>query len=157
MHKVTGQAGGIVWTIGTYSDLNDAMEAHEAAWINYQQACHIIKHRPPIKVCLLDDSGRVLHTRVSSRPKRAETGPDMVPVVAMGIPALAKVTYYAPAAAGYYPVGNMRANEPAEPAEVEVELYDRKGYRAKWLEDNMTEDQYLEVEQQVLGFLEGRK
>ena len=78
----------------------------------------------------------------------------MVPVVAMGIPALAKVTHYSPAVAGYYPVGNMRANEPAEPAEVEVELYDRKGYRATWLEAKMSEDQYLEVEQQVFRFLE---
>ena len=157
MHKVTGQSGGIVWPIGAYSDPEAALEAHEAAWFHYQQACHVVRCHPPITLRLIDPSGKVVHTRTASPPSRAERGPGMIPVVAGGIPALAKVMCYYPGRPAYRPVGNMRAAEPEEPAEVEVELYDRKGYRAKWLEDNMTEDQYLLLNLQVLSYLEGRE
>lgn len=63
-------------------------------------------------------------------------------------PCLALVTEYHKSWAGTY-------WEPPEPAVVYFELYDRKGYRAVWLEDRLTEEQYEEIECLLLKELEG--
>lgn len=50
-----------------------------------------------------------------------------------GIPCQIKVTYYTP----YVPAN---FDFPAEGGEFEFEVYDRKGYRAVWLENKITEE-----------------
>jgi hypothetical protein len=72
-------------------------------------------------------------------------------ITVCGIPALAKVTSYTP----YRPMRVTGCGfgdaEPPEPEEVEFELYDRKGYRAKWLEKKLEDRQiYEDVERQIL-------
>ena len=153
MHKVTAQAGGIKWAIGTYANLDDAMDAHEKTLLHYQQACRAVRRHPPITVRVINPSGRVLHTRTASRPSRAERGPDMIPVVAAGIPALAKVMYSSPGRPAYRPMANMRG-EPEEMAEVEVALYDRKGYPAGWLVHKLSDAEWFDVQGQALAHLQ---
>ena len=75
----------------------------------------------------------------------------MLDVTVCGIPAQAKVTSYTP----YQPMRITGCGfgdaEPPEPEEVEFELYDRKGRRAKWLEKKLEDWQvYADVERQIL-------
>lgn len=69
-----------------------------------------------------------------------------------GIPCLADVTCTAP---GYPAItdGHPDNRMPAEDAEYEVELYDRKGYRAAWLEAKMTESERVFVIEEYLQSL----
>ena len=53
-----------------------------------------------------------------------------------GIPAQARIVSYTPGRAGYL-TGPVDKCYPADPAELEYELYDRKGYRAGWLESKI--------------------
>jgi len=39
---------------------------------------------------------------------------------------------------------------PAEPAEIDFEVFDRKGYPAAWLEEKMTEEDVRRIEGEVL-------
>lgn len=55
-----------------------------------------------------------------------------IPVTVQGIPALALITYYDPGCPGCS--GGMGPPLPPDPPELEYALYDRKGYRADWLE-----------------------
>lgn len=55
-----------------------------------------------------------------------------------GIPCEVKVTYYTPTVPALR-FGHPDRWMPEEPAEFEYELYDRKGYRAKWLERKVTD------------------
>lgn len=50
---------------------------------------------------------------------------------------------------------NSRGNlvdpgSPPEPAEVEFDLYDRKGYRARWLEEKATAEDYSRITDEFL-------
>jgi len=92
-----------------------------------------------------------------SKAKRIDPGDyDVERVTAAGIPALAHVTDYTPARRGA-PMRHDRncdlidPGTPDEPEDVEIELYDRKGYRARWLEDRLTADQWDDVHEQVLA------
>jgi hypothetical protein len=72
-------------------------------------------------------------------------------ITVCGIPAQAKVTSYTP----YQPMRITGCGfgdaEPPESEEVEFELYDRNGYRAKWLEKKLEDRQvYADVERQIL-------
>jgi hypothetical protein len=70
-----------------------------------------------------------------------------------GIPARADVTYFYAGSAGRY-CGPPDRCYPAEAEEVSFELYDRRGYRAQWLErklDAAGDDEYEHVTQQILN------
>lgn len=56
----------------------------------------------------------------------------MIPRDVCGIPAFIEIeSFYSGKPAKLYPIDKAY---PEEPAEMEIEIYDRKGYRAKWLE-----------------------
>ena len=57
----------------------------------------------------------------------------MIQVRVMGIPAQAEVTSYLPGEPEYR-MGHPDTWEPAGGEELEYQLFDRKGYRAEWLE-----------------------
>jgi len=65
-----------------------------------------------------------------------------------GIPCQIEVTHYEP-----YDPGNW--HEPASGGEIEVEVYDRRGYRAKWLEAKVTEADIDELYRQHTERLQG--
>ena len=54
-----------------------------------------------------------------------------------GIPCQIEVTRFYPGDPGRYS-GPIELCYPEEAPEVEFELYDRKGYRARWLEEKLT-------------------
>lgn len=64
-----------------------------------------------------------------------------------GIPCHALVTDYHKGLDGSY-------WEPPEPAEVEFKLYDRKGYRAVWLENKMTDEDLVDLEVHLIKLIE---
>jgi hypothetical protein len=55
-----------------------------------------------------------------------------------GIPCIVCVTHYEPTVAANLS-GHPDNWSPPEWGEIEFELYDRKGYRAKWLEEKLTD------------------
>lgn len=55
-----------------------------------------------------------------------------------GIPCQVAITHYEP-----YDPGNW--HEPPSGGEIEFEVYDRKGYRAAWLERKVTEDDEVRI------------
>lgn len=63
-----------------------------------------------------------------------------------GIPALAYITHYRKGSTGCY--GGAGPPLPPDPPELEYELYDRKGYKADWLERLADKDRDA-VEQQI--------
>jgi hypothetical protein len=79
----------------------------------------------------------------------------MYEVRVCGIPAKADVTYYDGGSDGRYS-GPPDRCYPAEAAEVSFNLYDRRGYRAKWLErklDAAGDDEYDYVANQILSIM----
>ena len=70
-------------------------------------------------------------------------------VRAAGIPCHALVTHYSKGWGGSY-------WEPAEAPEVYFELYDRKGYRAEWLERRLSEASYNAIEQELINCIESK-
>lgn len=82
-----------------------------------------------------------------------------IPVRVDGIPALAWVTHYRPNEPGTIgPVDSYATIAAPVAEEVEYDLYDRRGYRAAWLEEKMLHRKTEEgVTQQVLrGLKEDR-
>ena len=63
-----------------------------------------------------------------------------------GIPCKVRVTYSTP----YIPES---FNGPAEGGDFEFELLDRKGYRAKWLEAKLTDDDYWRLQDEYEQYL----
>lgn len=63
-----------------------------------------------------------------------------------GIPCKVRVTYSTP----YIPES---FNGPAEGGDFEFELLDRKGYRAKWLEAKLTDDDYWRLQDEYEDYL----
>lgn len=61
-----------------------------------------------------------------------------------GIPCIVCVTHYEPDVPANLS-GHPDTWDPPEPGEFEYELYDRKGYRAKWLEDKVREDEFFSM------------
>ena len=57
----------------------------------------------------------------------------MVEIKVFGIPAQAEITRYIPGLPGKYS-GHPDTWHPPEGEELEYQLFDRKGYRARWLE-----------------------
>ena len=55
-----------------------------------------------------------------------------------GIPCQVDVTHYEP----YRPA---TWHEPASGGEIEFDVYDRRGYRARWLERKLTEDDEVRI------------
>lgn len=73
-----------------------------------------------------------------------------------GIPALAVVRYYNPGASGtiYGEPWSFATLQAPDPEEIEYELYDRRGYRALWLEDKLRDRRVEDdVTEQVLAEL----
>lgn len=85
-------------------------------------------------------------------PKYSRIYPDSerhcYPVKVCGIPCYALVTDYHAGWEGSY-------WEPPEHSEVEFDLYDRKGYKANWLEKKMDDDERVEIEIQLIKKIEG--
>ena len=73
-----------------------------------------------------------------------------------GLPCIAKVTYYQPEekGTGYGEVFSYSQIHAPVSAEVEFEIYDRRGYRAKWIENRMTEEDYESVRSQIFECLQ---
>lgn len=84
-------------------------------------------------------------------PKYSRIYPDSerqcYPVKVRGIPCYALVTSYHEGWDGSY-------WEPPEPAEVEFDIYDRKGYRAGWLEAKMSDDERVDLEVHLIKLIE---
>ena len=57
-----------------------------------------------------------------------------------GIPCQCKVTVLAPAVPAFGFGFPWEDACPAEPAEVEIEVFDRKGYKAPWLASKLTQE-----------------
>lgn len=76
-----------------------------------------------------------------------EHEPHCYAVKVCGIPCHALVTDYHEGWDGNY-------WEPPEYAEVEFELYDRKGYRAGWLEAKMSDDERVDLEVHLIKLIE---
>lgn len=62
----------------------------------------------------------------------------MMPTTIAGIPCQVSVTHFEPYDAGSW-------DEPPSGGEIEFDVYDRKGYRAPWLERKVTEDDEVRV------------
>lgn len=65
-----------------------------------------------------------------------------------GIPCGIVVDSYTPGRPGYigkFPGAGFGDAEPPEPEEIEWHLVDRKGYRAHWLEERLTESQEQDI------------
>ena len=73
----------------------------------------------------------------------------MVEIKVFGIPAKVKITHYVPGLPGKYS-GHPDTWYPPEGEEIEYELYDRKGYRAEWLERKI---RGTEEEENLITFL----
>lgn len=73
-----------------------------------------------------------------------------------GIPCQIEVLSYDPIAHGRFG-GRPEDCYPDEGGESEWQLLDRNGYRAKWLENKMTDADREAVEQKVMDYMEGRK
>ena len=67
-----------------------------------------------------------------------------------GIPCQVDVTHYEP----YEPA---TWHEPASGGEIEFEVYDRRGYRAAWLERKVTEDDEVRIFAEWEAELQGRR
>lgn len=67
-----------------------------------------------------------------------------------GIPCIVCVTHYLPEVPAKLS-GHPDTWEPPEPGEFEFELYDRKGYRAKWLEEKVDDTNFLAIEDTYLA------
>lgn len=83
---------------------------------------------------------------------------DMIPVTVSGIPAFAEVTHYR------HDTGFDNLYKAVSDwdyygcTELEFELYDRKGYRAKWLEAKLVEpDVRIAVEVSIIKFINANK
>lgn len=71
---------------------------------------------------------------------------------ALGIPCLCEIVHYSPAMPmQVYRTGNAT---PPEPEEVELQLLDRHGYKADWLERKLTPADWAKLEQEALGQME---
>lgn len=73
--------------------------------------------------------------------------PDLETRVA-GIPCQVRVTYYQPYDPGVW-WGHPDQRTPEEGPDLEVELYDRKGYRARWLEQKLTDRDIERLRQEL--------
>ena len=81
-----------------------------------------------------------------------------IPVKAKGIPAIALVTEYIPGKSWRdynFPGSGPGDCEPPEPADIDWELYDRKGYRAVWLEEQLSDVDSDRIRDALLNELEG--
>ena len=72
-----------------------------------------------------------------------------------GIPCIVCVTHYVPDVPAKLS-GHPDTWEPPEPGELEFECYDRKGYRAKWLEEKVTPLIEAQVHEKYQGVRNGR-
>ena len=70
-----------------------------------------------------------------------------------GIPCIAEVTHYTPADPGCITAAPENC-WPPEPAEIEYEILDRKGYKAAWLERKATQQDHDEIYETILKELE---
>jgi len=66
-----------------------------------------------------------------------------------GIPCHIEVTRYDPGAPMVITGSGFGDAEPPEPEEIEWRVLDRKGYRAQWLEDKMTEQDEREIDREL--------
>lgn len=66
-----------------------------------------------------------------------------------GIPCFVCVTLYDPGTSAKL-TGHPDTWEAPDPGEFEFELFDRKGYRAKWLEEKITDSVSIAVEDAYL-------
>ena len=67
-----------------------------------------------------------------------------------GIPCQVDVTHYEP-----YDPGSW--HEPPSGGEIEVKVYDRRGYRAAWLERKLTEDDEVRIFGEYEAELQGMR
>ena len=67
-----------------------------------------------------------------------------------GIPCQVELTSYTPFWNGRR--GHIDNWLPDEPEQVEFEVFDRKGYKAPWLERKMTDADYARIEQELMEF-----
>lgn len=61
-----------------------------------------------------------------------------------GIPCQIEITYYSPGRPARLH-GPAEDCHPAEDSEFDFDVYDRKGYRAKWLENKITDEDIKRV------------
>lgn len=72
----------------------------------------------------------------------------MIETHIQGIPCKIKVTYYYAGRPMHW--GNTMADaEPEEHEEIEFEVYDRKGYKANWLENKLTETDVERIHEEI--------
>lgn len=79
-----------------------------------------------------------------------------IKVYAKGIPALAGITMYNPGLPARRGIHDKTTGalidpgDPPEPEEIEFELFDRRGFKAPWLEAKLTDDDWQDIERQLL-------
>lgn len=67
-----------------------------------------------------------------------------------GIPCICRVLHYAPELPMIITGTGFGDCEPPEYEEFEFEILDRKGYKAKWLEDKMDVDDEIRLKEEFL-------
>ena len=81
----------------------------------------------------------------------------MYPARISGIPCFVDVTSYHKGRPMRITGSGFGDADPPEPAEVEYEVYDRKGYRAHWLEAKITERENAGIENMLIEIMETRE
>lgn len=66
-----------------------------------------------------------------------------------GIPCICRVLDYSPEKPAYT-FGEFGEAIPADPEEFDFELLDRKGYKAQWLENKITDDDEIRLRDEFL-------
>ena len=68
-----------------------------------------------------------------------------------GIPCQIEITYYIPPERK---IVTCTTIDPPDPGELEWQVLDRKGYRAQWLENKMTRDDELRIDNEAAQYME---
>ena len=86
---------------------------------------------------------------------------DRLHTTIQGIPCQIEITNYSPGRPGgppaSVPLRSYMDIVPPEDEEIEFEVRDRKGYRAKWLENKIDEDLRSELEIEIRDFIKDKQ
>ena len=71
-----------------------------------------------------------------------------------GIPCQIEITHYTPPERGFI---TCMSSEPLDPGELEWQVLDRKGYRARWLENKLTREDESRINDEADRFIEDER
>lgn len=77
----------------------------------------------------------------------------MIDTYICGIPCKVQLEHYYPGADMVITGPGFGDCEPPEPTEVDFTVYDRKGYRARWLENKLTDSECDRIDEELIEYM----